>query len=178
MGFKPEEMVLWDFDQPLGGLTEEEIRGARLILWSGFCSVHQLFEPAHIEAFRRDWPQGRVIAHPEASFEVCSLADEVGSTERIIQVIADSPAGTRWLVGTEYNLVNRLNNQFSGEGKVCQFMAPTVCNCSTMYRIDPQHLLWVLENLVAGEVVNRVAVDREEKSMARLALQRMLDASS
>ncbi len=175
MGIPLEEMVVWDFNQPLGGLTPEAIRQAKLILWNGFCSVHQLFQPEHIHRFKAKYPEARVIAHPEAAFEVCQLADEVGSTEYIIQTIAASPAGTRWLVGTELNLVNRLHQQFSGEGKSIHFMSPTVCMCSTMFRIDPQHLLWTLENLVAGHVVNAIRVDPTEAAEAKVALQRMLD---
>ena len=177
MGIPLDEMVVWDFDQPLGGLTPEQIKKARMILWKGFCSVHQMFQPQHILKFRNQYPEGLVISHPENNFEVCQLSDYMGSTEYIIQTIAESPSGTRWLVGTELNLVNRLAEQFKGEGKVIQFMAPTVCMCSTMARIDPQHLAWTLENLVEGKVVNQIKVSPAEASLARLALQRMLDAS-
>ena len=172
-----EEMVVWDFDRPLGGLTEQQIRDARMILWKGFCSVHQMFQPAHIDRFRAEHPDGKVISHPECSFEVCRKSDVVGSTETIIRTVRDSAPGTHWLVGTELNLVNRLHQQVKGEGKVAEFMSPTVCMCSTMFRIDPQHLAWVLESLVAGEVVNRVRVPAEEAAQARTALDRMLDAS-
>ncbi|MDX1593856.1 MAG: quinolinate synthase NadA [Gammaproteobacteria bacterium] len=172
-----EEMVVWDFDRPLGGLTEQQIRDARMILWKGFCSVHQMFQPAHIDRFRAEHPDGKVISHPECSFEVCLKSDVVGSTETIIRTVRDSAPGTHWLVGTELNLVNRLHQQVKGEGKVAEFMSPTVCMCSTMFRIDPQHLAWVLESLVAGEVVNRVRVPAEEAAQARTALDRMLDAS-
>ena len=177
MGIPLEEMVLWDYDQPMGGLTPEQIRQAKIILWKGLCSVHQMFQPQHIEKFRAQHPDGLVISHPECSFEVCQLSDYVGSTEYIIKTIADSAPGTHWLVGTELNLVNRLANQFKAEGKTVQFMSSTVCMCSTMARIDPQHLAWTLENLVQGRVVNQIRVPPQEAELARLSLQRMLDAS-
>ncbi|MDD5240286.1 MAG: quinolinate synthase NadA [Sulfuricella sp.] len=177
MGIPLDEMVLWDWDQPLGGLTPEQIRKARIILWNGLCSVHMMFQPSHIRRFRQEHPDGFVISHPECSFEVCELSDFVGSTETIIKTVTEAKPGTRWLVGTELNLVNRLAEQFKGEGKVVQFMASTVCMCSTMARIDPQHLAWCLENLVAGHVVNQIKVPDEEAELARVALQRMLDAS-
>ena len=177
MGIPLDEMVVWDFDQPLGGLSPEQIKKARMILWKGFCSVHQMFQPQHILKFRNQYPDGFVISHPESNFEVCQLSDYVGSTEYIIQTIANAAPNTRWLVGTELNLVNRLADQFKDEGKIVQFMSPTVCMCSTMARIDPQHLAWVLENLAEGKVVNQIKVPQQEAEMARLALQRMLDVS-
>ena len=177
MGIPLEEMVEWDFDQPLGGLTPEQIKRAKMILWKGFCSVHQMFQPEHIDKFKAIYPEAKVISHPESSFEVCQKSDAVGSTEMIINTIADSAPGTRWLVGTELNLVNRLHEQFKHEGKNIHFMSPTVCMCSTMFRIDPQHLAWTLENLVAGNVVNQIKVAPQEKAQAKLALQRMLDIS-
>lgn len=170
-----QQMVVWDYDKPMGGLTREEIDNARIILWKGFCSVHQMFEPQHIDAFKEKYPDAKVVSHPESSFEVCQKSDEVGSTEQIIKIIADSPAGTRWLVGTELNMVNRLHEQYKAEGKNIHFMSPTVCMCSTMYRIDPQHLAWVLENLLAGEVVNQIQVGADDAGQAKVALQRMLD---
>ncbi|MGD9786843.1 MAG: quinolinate synthase NadA [Sulfuricellaceae bacterium] len=177
MGIPLERMVLWDPDQPMGGLTPEQIKQAKIILWKGYCSVHQMFTPQQITAWRAKHPNGKVISHPESSFEVCQLSDFVGSTEYIIKTVADSAPGTEWLVGTELNLVNRLANQYRSEGKTVQFMATTVCMCSTMARIDPQHLCWVMENLAAGHVVNRITVPEREAELARVALQRMLDAS-
>lgn len=174
MGIPLDEMVVWDFDQPLGGLTEAEIRKARMILWKGFCSVHQMFKPEQIDQFLQRYPETRVIAHPEASFEVCRKSDYVGSTEYILQVVREAEPGTRWLVGTELNLVNRLNEQCKEQGKHVHFMSPTVCMCSTMFRTDPQHLAWVLENLVAGQVVNRVKVPEADADWARKALDSML----
>ncbi len=177
MGIPLEEMVEWDFDRPMGGLTPEQIRKARIILWKGFCSVHQMFRPEHIDAFRAKYPEGKVISHPECSFEVCRKSDYVGSTEYIIRTIAESAPGTRWLVGTELNLVNRLHERHKAEGKQVHFMSPMVCMCSTMFRIDPQHLAWTLENLVEGQVVNRIQVPETEAEQARIALERMLEVS-
>ncbi len=175
MGIALNEMVVWDFDQPMGGLTEEQIKNAKMILWKGFCSVHQMFKPNHIDAFRAKFPEGKVISHPEASFEVCEKSDYVGSTEYIINTIKASPDGSRWMVGTELNLVKRLAEQNRERGTHVHFMSPTICMCSTMFRIDPQHLLWTLENLVEGKVVNQVQVPQQMAEQARLALQRMLD---
>ncbi len=177
MGIPLEQMVLWDYDQPMGGLTPEQIHQARILLWKGLCSVHQMFTPQQIADWRAKHPEGYVISHPECSFEVCQASDYVGSTEYIIQTIAAAKPGSEWLVGTELNLVNRLAKRFQAENKTVQFMATTVCKCSTMARIDPQHLAWVLDNLVAGHVVNRITVAPQETELARLALQRMLDAS-
>ncbi len=172
-----EQMVVWDPDKPMGGLTEIEIKQAKIILWDGFCSVHQLFSLEDIQKFRTNYPTGKVVSHPECSFEVCQHSDYVGSTEFIIKTVKASPPGTRWLIGTELNLVNRLANECQAENKSIHFMSPTVCMCSTMYRIDPQHLLWTLENLVNNHVVNQIKVNSQDKEQARLALQRMLAVS-
>ena len=171
------EMLVWDPDEELGGLTPQQIKMARILLWKGHCSVHQMFQPLHIVRWREQNPGGMVISHPECKFDVCKLSDYVGSTDFIIKTVAASAPGTRWLVGTELNLVNRIAEQYSSQGKVVQFMAPTVCMCSTMARIDPQHLAWALENLVAGRVVNRITVPGEDAKLARLALDRMLAVS-
>ncbi len=175
MGIPLEEMVVWDYDLPMGGLSAEQIKAAKMILWKGFCSVHQMFKPEQIDNFRHDFPQGRVISHPEASFEVCQMSDYVGSTEYIIKTITEAEADTQWLVGTELNLVNRLHQTLASENKTVQFMSPMVCMCSTMFRIDPQHLAWVLENLVEGNIVNQISVPEDVADSARSALQRMLD---
>ena len=175
MGIPFEEMVVWDYDMPMGGLSPEQIRQAKMILWKGFCSVHQMFKPGQIENFRREVPDGIVISHPEASFEVCQMSDYVGSTEFIIRTITEAEPGTHWLVGTELNLVNRLHNTLASQNKTVQFMSPMVCMCSTMFRIDPQHLSWVLENLLEGSVVNQIRVDETVARHARTALQRMLE---
>ncbi len=177
MGIPLEEMAIWDFDLPMGGLSVEQIKNAKMILWKGFCSVHQMFQPEQIDDFLARYPETKVIAHPESPFEVCQKSDYVGSTEYIIKTIAEAEANTRWLVATELNLVNRLAEQYRPEGKQVHFMSPSVCMCSTMFRIDPQHLAWVLENLVEGHVVNQVSVAAETAEKARLALQRMLEVS-
>jgi quinolinate synthase len=177
LGIPIDEMPVWDFDEPLGGLTPDQIRKAKILLWKGHCSVHQMFQPQHILRFRNQHPDGLVISHPECSFEVCKNSDYVGSTDFIINTIRTAKEGTHWLVGTELNLVNRIAEEFKLQGKIVQFMASTICMCSTMARIDPQHLAWVLENLLAGRVVNRIKVPQAEAKLARLALERMLEVS-
>jgi quinolinate synthase len=174
MGIALDEMQVWDPDLPLGGLTPKTIQKAKILLWKGHCSVHQMFNKRQIDAFRAKYPDGLVIAHPECSLEVCAAADHVGSTEHIVKTIKEAPAGTRWLVGTELNLVERLAREVAPEGKQVQFMSDIVCMCSTMQRIDPQHLAWTLENLVAGHAVNPIVVPPHEAELARLALERML----
>ncbi|MDD3762636.1 MAG: quinolinate synthase NadA [Nevskiales bacterium] len=175
MGVGLDEMVVWDFTKPLGGLTPEQIRGARMILWKGFCSVHQMFQPAHIDHFRGRVPQGKVISHPENAFEVCQKSDFVGSTEYILRTVRASQPGDHWLVGTELNLVNRLADEMKARDVTVEFMSPTVCMCSTMFRTDPQHLAWVLDNAVAGRTVNRIQVPEEVAEPARAALDLMLE---
>ena len=177
LGLPLEAMEVWDPDQELGGLTPERIQNARILLWKGHCSVHQMFRKSHIDAFRAKYPEGRVIAHPECAFEVCAASDHVGSTEAIVRTVKESPAGTRWLVGTELNLVDRLAREVLPDNKIVQFMATTICMCSTMQRIDPQHLAWTLENLVEGKIVNQIKVPENETQMAKLALERMLTIS-
>jgi quinolinate synthase len=177
MGIPLDKMVVWDFDKPRGGLTVAQIQQAKIILWKGFCSVHQMFQPEQIDNFKQKYPETLVISHPESPFEVCQKSDYVGSTEYIINTIAKAEANTRWLVATELNLVNRLHEQFKHEGKNVHFMSPNVCMCSTMFRIDPPHLAWVLENLVAGHVVNQVSVPADVARLAKLALDRMLAVS-
>ncbi len=174
MGIPLDQMVTWDFNQAQGGLTVEQIQRAKIILWQGFCSVHQVFQPIHIDNFLLKYPETKVIAHPEASFEVCQKADFIGSTEYILKIIREAEPNTRWLVATELNLVNRLHEECKGQGKNVHFMSPTLCMCSTMFRTDPQHLLWVLENLVEGQVVNRIQVPEVIADHARHALDNML----
>jgi quinolinate synthase len=174
MGIPLDRMPVWDPDLEMGGLGADEIRDAKILLWKGHCSVHQMFQPEHIQAFRKRHPDGFVISHPECAFEVCRQSDHVGSTDHIAKTLREAAPGTRWLVGTELNLVNRLAEEIKSEGKIAQFMAPLVCMCSTMQRIDPQHLLWVLENLVEGNIVNRITVPGHEAALARRALERML----
>ncbi|SEM97229.1 quinolinate synthetase [Nitrosospira multiformis] len=177
LGISLEQMAVWDFDEPMGGLSPEQIRNAKILLWKGHCSVHQMFQPQHILRFRNQHPEGKVISHPECSFEVCKNSDYVGSTDYIIKTIREAEPGTRWLVGTELNLVNRIAEEFKVQGKIVQFMASTICMCSTMARIDPQHLAWALENLVAGKVVNQIKVPAADAVLAKRALERMLEVS-
>lgn len=177
MGIPLEQMPVWDPDQPMGGLTEEEIKNAKILLWKGHCAVHQMFREQNITRFRAEHPDGFVISHPESPFEVCLNSDYVGSTEYILKTVAAAPAGTKWLVGTELNLVNRLAENMKPEGKLVQFMSHVICECSTMARIDPQHLAWTLENLAAGNVVNQIKVPEHEAKLAKLTLDRMLAAS-
>lgn len=177
MGIPLDQMAVWDFDQEFGGLAPEQIQQAKILLWKGHCSVHQMFQPQHVMRFRNQHPGGIVISHPECGFEVCRQSDYVGSTDYILRTVKAGAPGTRWLVGTELNLVNRLAEEVKPQGKIVQFMASTVCMCSTMARIDPQHLAWTLENLVEGKVVNQIKVPAHEAELARLALNRMLALS-
>jgi quinolinate synthase len=136
-----------------------------------------MFRLQNITQFRASHPDGLVISHPEAPYEVCLNSDFVGSTEYILKTVSEAPANSKWLVGTELNLVNRLAEQMKPQGKLVQFMSHVVCECSTMARIDPQHLAWVLENLLQGQVVNQIKVPEHEAKLAKLTLDRMLAAS-
>ena len=175
MGIPLEEMVVWDPLREMGGLEEDQIRKARVILWKGHCSVHQRFLPEHVKNTRQTHPGIRVIVHPECRWEVCQLADEVGSTERILKIVSEAAPGSRWAVGTEIHMVNRLAKDHPDRFVVS--LDDCACLCSTMYRISPQHLCWVLENLQEGRVVNRIRVDSETKRWALAALNRMLEIS-
>jgi quinolinate synthase len=172
LGYRAEEMVVWDPRQVLGGCEEKDIKEARLLLWRGHCSVHQRFRPEHVESFRREHPEGIVIVHPECAHEVVEVADEVGSTDAIIRAVAAAPSGSVIGVGTEIHLVNRLDHESPDKTVLC--LDPLVCPCSTMSRIDPMHLAWILEGLVAGDVRNQITVDDETTRWARVALEQML----
>lgn len=172
LGLSLDDCVVWDPHRPGGGLTREQLERARMILWRGHCSVHGRFSVEAVEAARREIPGVKVIVHPECRYEVVELADEVGSTEKIIQTIAAAPAGTSWVVGTELNLVRRLARQFP-EQRIA-FLEKNVCYCSTMNRIDLPHLVWALDSLVEGRVVNPIHVDPTVAAQARAALDRML----
>jgi len=172
MGIPLDAMVVWDPFQDLGGNTPEALRKAKVILWKGYCSVHQRFTPEHIANVRKEHPGIRVIVHPECRFQVAQAADEIGSTEGIVRSILASPVGTEWAVGTEIHLVNRLSKEIT-DRKVMS-LDPSVCVCTTMFRITPQHLLWALENLAAGKVVNQISVDERTREFAKVALDRML----
>jgi quinolinate synthase len=178
LGFGPDDMAVWDPRRSLGGLDEAAVKGSRFLLWKGHCSVHQRFRPAHVEAFRAAHPTGLVVAHPECSHDVVELADEVGSTDYIISAVArlaEVRPGTAVAVATEIHLVQRLAAEYPTLDVVS--LDPLICPCSTMFRIDAAHLAWVLEELVAGRVVNRITVDEGTAEGARIALQRMLDIS-
>lgn len=172
LGIPREQVVLWNREQPLGGNTVEQLRNARVILWNGYCTVHMQFTAAHALNWRKKDPEVRIIVHPECRHEVVSLADQYGSTEGIIKAIAGSPPGSKWAVGTEINLVNRLSQLYPD--REVHSLSPFQCLCSTMYRIKPGYLLWVLDNLAQGRVVNRITVDQETAALARIALDRML----
>jgi len=172
LGIPLDQMVVWDPSKELGGNRPEEIRRARVLLWKGYCSVHQRFLPEHVDRVRRERPGIRVIVHPECQFEVVQKADAVGSTEQILRTVTAGEPGSAWAVGTEIHLVNRLGKELTDREIIS--LDPHVCVCTTMFRITPQHLCWVLENLADGHMVNRIAVDEEMKKWARVALERML----
>ena len=167
-----DEMVVWNPFKPLGGLSESQIQNARIILWQGHCSVHTRFSVAQIEDARAKFPDVQVVVHPECVREVVDAADMDGSTEFIIKVVSQAPAGSVFAIGTEINLVNRLAQENPDKTVFC--LDPVICPCSTMYRIHPAYLAWVTEGLVANTVVNQVAVDDETAHYARVALERML----
>ncbi len=172
MGFSLDECVVWDPMQPGGGLTADQLRDARVIVWKGHCSVHGRFSPDVVDELRATIPGVQILVHPECTHEVVTKADLVGSTEFIIKTIEAAPAGSSWSIGTELNLVKRL--AAAHPDKNISFLDKTVCYCSTMNRIDLPHLVWALESLVAGTVVNRIEVDPETEKWALVALERML----
>lgn len=175
MGIPLSEMVVWDPYLPMGGQTPQSLRAAKVILWKGHCSVHQRFLPEHVDKVRAKYPGIRVVVHPECRWEVCQKADGIGSTDRLIRLIREAPEGSMFAVGTEIHLVNRMGKDFAAEGKKVITLDDSGCLCTTMFRISPQHLCWALENLVAGNVVNRIAVSDDVKKWARVALDRMLE---
>jgi quinolinate synthase len=172
LGFSLEDCVVWNPWKPQGGLSEEEIRNAKMILWRGHCSVHGRFTAESIAEFRQRIPEVKVIVHPECQHEVVTAADVVGSTEKIIKTVSESAPGSQWAVGTELNLVSRLAAE--NPDKKVYFLDRTVCYCSTMNRIDLPHLVWALESLVAGKIVNQISVDPETARYSKLALEQML----
>ncbi len=174
MGMSLEDCVVYNPHKPNGGLTAEELRAAKMILWRGHCSVHGRFTLDSVNDVRERVPGINVLVHPECRHEVVAAADHVGSTEYIIKTLEAAPAGSKWAIGTELNLVRRLANRFAPEGKEVVFLDRTVCFCSTMNRIDLPHLVWALESLADGKVVNRIQVDPETEKFAKLALERML----
>ena len=171
-GIPLENMVVWDPRLELGGNTPEALEQARLILWRGFCSVHGRFQVRHVEERRAEYAGIRILVHPECRYEVVAKSDLDGSTEFIIKTIDEAPAGSKWAIGTELNLVNRLAKRHTD--KLITLLAPDLCMCATMFRIAPENLLWSLENLVDGHVVNQITVDEDTAHWARIALDRML----
>ena len=171
-GIPLDQMVLWNPHEELGGNTEEQLHNAKLILWRGHCSVHGRFKPWHADKVRADLPGVQVLVHPECMCEVVELADLDGSTSFIIKTVENAPSGSKWAIGTEVNLVNRLQERFPD--KEIRLLAPDLCMCATMYRIAPQNLAWAMENLLDGNVVNEIVVDDETKHFARIALERMI----
>jgi quinolinate synthase len=172
MGLTLEDCVLWNPWKPLGGLTEEEIKKAKVILWRGHCSVHGRFSIDSVNEIRSRVPGVQVLVHPECTHDVVKSADFVGSTEKIIQIVQASPAGSKWAIGTELNLVQRISQ--ANPDKEIYFLDKDVCYCSTMNRIDLPHLVWAMESLVAGTVVNQIRVAPEVAKHSKLALERML----
>jgi quinolinate synthase len=172
LGLSIDDCVLWNPWKPMGGLTEDEIRGAKMILWRGHCSVHGRFTKESIDELRARIDGIQIIVHPECQHEVVTAADVVGSTEKIIQTVSQSPSGSVWAVGTELNLVSRLAQQ--NPDKQVLFLDKTVCYCSTMNRIDLPHLVWAMESVVAGHIVNEIKVDPRVAKYSKLALEQML----
>ena len=173
MGIHDDDMIIWDPFKPMGGNTAEAIQNAKLILWKGFCSVHQLFKAEHAATMRDNHPDIQILAHPECSREVCETADFVGSTEVIIQHVNQAPTGSKFAIATELNLVNRL--RITHPDKPIWFLSPTVSMCSTMFRTDPQHLCYAMQAIVNGEGYHQIKVGSADRSNALKSLQAMLD---
>jgi quinolinate synthase len=171
-GIPLDKMVLWNPFEELGGNSEEDLHNAKVILWKGHCSVHGRFKSWHVDFVRKDMPDIKVIVHPECPIEVVEKSDLNGSTSFIIKTLEAAPSGSKWAVGTEVNLVNRLIKRFPD--KHIQLLAPDLCMCATMYRIAPQNLAWSLDNLLIGNVVNEITVDKDTQHWAIVALERML----
>jgi quinolinate synthase len=173
MGVPLDRMCVWDPHELYGGQTPEQLHGSKMILWKGHCSVHERFTVAQIARIREQHPGVRVIVHPEVPWEVVQAADDSGSTEYIIRQVTDSPAGSIWAVGTEIHLVNRLAKSVAPQKTVLS-LDQFGCLCSTMFRVSPNHLLWILEGLAGGQVHNRIVVSDEQKHWTKVALDRML----
>jgi quinolinate synthase len=176
MGIPESEMTLWDYDWPfddLGGNRLDQLTRSRVILWQGHCSVHARFNVEQIRQSRIDYPNVKVVVHPECTLDVVRAADCAGSTEFIMRAVTDSPAGSVWAVGTETNLVQRLAHENPDKTVFC--LDPIICPCATMYRVHPAYLCWSLDELAAGRIVNQIKVDEETSRWARVALERMLE---
>jgi quinolinate synthase len=172
LGLTLDDCVLWNPWKPMGGLTEDELKNAKVILWRGHCSVHGRFSIDSVNEIRNRVPGVQVLVHPECTHEVVSSADQIGSTEKIIQIVQASPAGSKWAIGTELNLVQRISQ--NNPDKEIYFLDKDICYCSTMNRIDLPHLVWAMESLVSGTVVNQIRVAPEVAKYSKLALERML----
>ncbi len=173
MGIPNEEMPVWDpYAEDMGGNTEESIAKSRVILWKGHCSVHQMFRASHVEQFRAKHPGIKILVHPECMQEVNDIADISGSTSKIITTVQQAAPGTKWAIGTELHLVNRLKKEHPEQE--IHFLSPVVCMCATMYRIDLAHLCWSIENMVEGSIVNQIDVDADVARWSLIALERML----
>ena len=172
-GIPLDQMALWNPHEELGGNTEEDLHNAKLMLWRGHCSVHGRFKAWHVDKVRDEVPGVQVLVHPECVREVVEKSDLNGSTSYIIKTVENAPAGTKWAIGTEVNLVNRLQQRFPDRD--IRLLAPDLCMCATMYRIAPQNLAWAMENLLEGKIVNEIIVDDETKYYANVALERMID---
>ena len=180
-GFDPlTQMCLWDPKDAagMGGCSAEQIEASTFILWKGHCSVHKLFRPEHVDQIRAQWPDVTVMAHPECAYEVCQKADLTGSTEGIIQAIESAEPGSKWAIATEVHLVKRLCDRAAERGVTARILSECQCLCTTMFRIDRPHLLWVLDQLAAGRVVNQISVHPEAQRLSMIALQRMLDITA
>jgi quinolinate synthase len=173
MGIPLDEIILYDQTKPMGGLTSVDLQKAKILLWRGHCSVHQHFQPSHPNIMRALYPGIQVMVHPECNFEVVRQADKVGSTSYIMKTVEQAPAGSKWAIGTEHHLVNRLKSDHPDQ--FITTLAPYACECATMYRISPESLLDILENLKRGIVKNQIVVSDLEKRWAKVALDRMLE---
>jgi quinolinate synthase len=174
MGITNPQMPVWDpYADDLGGNSEAAIRDSKVVLWKGHCSVHQMFRPEHVTQFRQKIPGIKILVHPECPQEVNDLADVSGSTSAILKTVEQAPAGTKWAIGTELHLVNRIQKEHPDQE--IHFLSPVVCMCATMYRIDLAHLAWSIENLVADTVVNEIEVEAETARYSLIALERMLE---
>lgn len=174
MGISNDQMPIWNpHDDELGGNTEEALQQSKVILWRGHCSVHQMFKAEHVDLFRKNHPGIQILVHPECPQEVFELADQSGSTGAIIKAVREAPAGSKWAIGTELHLVNRLKQEHPEQE--IHFLSPVVCMCATMYRIDLPHLCWTLENFAAGTPINTIHVDDETSKWSLVALERMLE---
>lgn len=176
MGITNDQMPVWDpYADEMGGNTDLAIESSKVVLWKGHCSVHQMFRPEHVAQFRQKIPGIKILVHPECPQEVNDLADVSGSTSAILRTVEQAPAGTKWAIGTELHLVNRIKKEHPEQE--IHFLSPVVCMCATMYRIDLAHLCWSLENLIEGVVVNEIEVDAETAQYSLIALERMLEVN-